>query len=58
MPTYTYTAKDISGAPQSGSVSARDISELRHAEEEGGKNRAFLASLADLAPDEIYTLDT
>ena len=39
-------------------VIARDISELRHAEEEASKHRAFLASLADLAPDEIYTLDT
>ncbi|MDX6383036.1 MAG: hypothetical protein QOK48_609 [Blastocatellia bacterium] len=39
-------------------VIIRDISELRRAEEEGSKNRAFLASLADLAPDEIYTLDT
>jgi PAS domain S-box-containing protein len=39
-------------------VVARDISELRHAEEEVNKNRAFLASLVDLAPDEIYTLDT
>src|SRR5258708_23304359 len=39
-------------------VIVRDISELRQAEEEGSKNRAFLASLADLAPDEIYTLDT
>ena len=39
-------------------VIVRDISELRRAEEEGTKNRAFLASLADLAPDEIYTLDT
>jgi PAS domain S-box-containing protein len=39
-------------------VIVRDISELRSAEEEGSKNRAFLASLADLAPDEIYTLDT
>src|SRR5437016_3172677 len=39
-------------------VIVRDISELRRAEEEGSKNRAFLASLADLAPDEIYTLDT
>src|SRR5262245_61672997 len=39
-------------------VIARDISELRQAEEEGSKNRAFLASLADLAPDEIYTLDS
>ncbi len=38
-------------------VIARDISELRQAEEEGTKNRAFLASLADLAPDEIYTLN-
>ena len=38
-------------------VIARDISELRHAEEEGTKNRAFLASLADLAPDEVYTVD-
>jgi PAS domain S-box-containing protein len=38
-------------------VIVRDISELRHAEEEGSKNRAFLASLVDLAPDEIYTLD-
>lgn len=39
-------------------VIARDISELRSVEEEAGKQRAFLASLADLAPDEIYTLDT
>src|SRR5689334_4451204 len=39
-------------------VIARDVSELRSAEEEGSRNRAFLASLADLAPDEIYTLDT
>jgi PAS domain S-box-containing protein len=39
-------------------VIARDISELRDVEEEAGKQRAFLASLADLAPDEIYTLDT
>ena len=39
-------------------VIVRDVSELRQAEEEGSKNRAFLASLADLAPDEIYTLDT
>jgi len=39
-------------------VIARDISELRGVEEEAGKQRAFLASLADLAPDEIYTVDT
>ncbi|MEK6335272.1 MAG: ATP-binding protein [Acidobacteriota bacterium] len=38
-------------------VVVRDISELRGVEEEAGKQRAFLASLADLAPDEIYTLD-
>jgi PAS domain S-box-containing protein len=38
-------------------VIARDVSELRQAEEEMSKNRAFLVSLADLAPDEIYTLD-
>jgi PAS domain S-box-containing protein len=38
-------------------VVARDISELRDAEQEASKQRAFLASLADLAPDEIYTLD-
>jgi PAS domain S-box-containing protein len=38
-------------------VIARDVSELRYAEEEASKHRAFLASLADLAPDEIYTLD-
>jgi two-component system cell cycle sensor histidine kinase/response regulator CckA len=39
-------------------VIVRDVSELRGVEEEAGKQRAFLASLADLAPDEIYTLDT
>lgn len=39
-------------------VVARDISELRDAEQEASKHRAFLASLADLAPDEIYTLDS
>src|SRR5207245_3431217 len=39
-------------------VIARDISDLRDVEEEASKQRAFLASLADLAPDEIYTLDT
>ena len=38
-------------------VIARDVGELRDAEEEATKQRAFLASLADLAPDEIYTLD-
>ncbi len=38
-------------------VIARDISDLRDVEEEAGKQRAFLSSLVDLAPDEIYTLD-
>ena len=33
-------------------VIARDISELRDVEEAASKQRAFLASLADLAPDE------
>src|SRR6266852_5674771 len=39
-------------------VIVRDISELRDVEEEASKQRAFLASLVDLAPDEIYTLDS
>ncbi len=39
-------------------VVARDVSELRDAEQEATKQRAFLASLADLAPNEIYTLDS
>jgi PAS domain S-box-containing protein len=39
-------------------VVVRDISELRDAEAEVSKNRAFLASLVDLAPAEIYTLDS
>src|SRR5207302_1929676 len=38
-------------------VIARDISDLRDVEEEASKQRAFLSSLVDLAPDEIYTLD-
>lgn len=45
-------------APTGCIVIVRDLSELREAQEEGSKNRAFLASLADLAPDEIYTVDT
>lgn len=39
-------------------VVARDISELRRAEAEAFEHKAFMASLADLAPDEIYALDT
>lgn len=38
-------------------VIARDISELRRAEAEILEQKSFMASLADLAPDEIYTLD-
>ncbi|MBV9210753.1 MAG: PAS domain-containing protein [Acidobacteria bacterium] len=38
-------------------VIARDISELRRAEAEILEHKSFMASLADLAPDEIYTLD-
>ncbi|HUQ31228.1 MAG TPA: PAS domain-containing protein, partial [Pyrinomonadaceae bacterium] len=36
---------------------ARDISELRRAEREAFEHKAFMASLADLVPDEIYALD-
>jgi PAS domain S-box-containing protein len=39
-------------------VIARDISELRRAEAEAFEHKSFLASLADLAPDEIYMLDS
>jgi PAS domain S-box-containing protein len=39
-------------------VIARDISELRNAEREANKHRASLASLVDLAPAEIYTIDS
>lgn len=38
-------------------VVARDISELRRAEAEAFERKAFMASLADLTPDEIYALD-
>jgi PAS domain S-box-containing protein len=38
-------------------VIARDISELRRAEAEAFEHKAFMASLADLIPDEIYALD-
>ncbi len=39
-------------------VLARDVSVLRRAEAEILEHKSFLSSLADLAPDEIYTLDT
>lgn len=39
-------------------VVARDISELRRAKAEAFEHKSFMASLADLTPDEIYTLDT
>lgn len=38
-------------------VVARDISELRRAEAEAFEHKAFMASLGDLIPDEIYALD-
>lgn len=38
-------------------VIARDVSELRRAEREAFEHKSFMASLADQAPDEIYTLD-
>src|SRR3954468_25070337 len=38
-------------------VIARDITELRNAERDANKHRASLASLVDLAPAEIYTID-
>lgn len=39
-------------------VVARDISELRHVEAEALEHKAFMASVADRSPDEIYSLDT
>ncbi|MFN2453203.1 MAG: ATP-binding protein [Pyrinomonadaceae bacterium] len=38
-------------------VAARDVSALRRAETEAFEHKSFMASLADLTPDEIYTLD-
>ena len=50
--------KDASGSPtKSVVVIARDVSELRRAEAEAFEHKSFLASLADLTPDEIYMLD-
>ena len=50
--------KDARGrATGSTLVIARDVSELRRAEAEAFEHKSFMASLADLAPDEIYTLD-
>ena len=48
-----------SGGTPTGStlVVARDISELRRAETEAFEHKAFMSSLADLIPDEIYALD-
>ena len=51
--------RDAAARPSGGAVViARDISELRRAEAEAFEHKAFMASLADLVPDEIYTLDT
>jgi PAS domain S-box-containing protein len=44
-------------APAEVLVIARDISDLRHAETETIAQRSFMASVADLTPDEIYALD-
>nr|MBA2732877.1 PAS domain-containing protein [Acidobacteriota bacterium] len=50
---------DMQGALTGSSmVVARDISELRRAEANAFEQKAFMASLADLIPDEIYALDT
>ncbi|MGH9880227.1 MAG: two-component system sensor histidine kinase NtrB, partial [Pyrinomonadaceae bacterium] len=38
-------------------VIARDISDLRRAEADAIAQRSFMASVADLTPDEIYALD-
>jgi len=38
-------------------VMARDISQLRKIEAESLEHKAFMASVADRSPDEIYTLD-
>jgi PAS domain S-box-containing protein len=38
-------------------VIAHDVTELRQAEAEALEQKSIMASLADLAPDEIYTLD-
>lgn len=38
-------------------VIARDISELRRAEAEAFEHKAFMSSLSDVIPDEIYALD-
>src|SRR5436190_17068321 len=38
-------------------VTARDISQLRQAQAEAFEHKSFMASIADLTPDEIYTLD-
>jgi PAS domain-containing protein len=48
-----FSPKQQKGGATGCIVVARDISELRQAEEEVSKNRAFLASLVDLAPAEI-----
>jgi PAS domain S-box-containing protein len=39
-------------------VVARDISKLRQVEAEALEHKAFMASVADRSPDEIYTLDS
>jgi len=51
-------ARPMEGAKDSVMVVARDISELRQVEAEALEHKAFMASVADRSPDEIYTLDS
>src|SRR5258706_3697304 len=51
------TAQPMGEAAGSVMVIARDISELRQVEAEALEHKAFMASVADRSPDEIYTLD-
>lgn len=50
-------AQPVAEAPGSVMVIARDISDLRRVEAEALEHKAFMASVADRSPDEIYTLD-
>jgi PAS domain S-box-containing protein len=51
------TVLPVGGAAGKRLVMVRDVSDLRRAEAEAFEHKSFMASLADLAPDEIYTLD-
>jgi PAS domain S-box-containing protein len=60
IPILNVTPIEDSETVMTGSaiVIARDVSALRRAEAEAFEHKAFMTGLADLAPDEIYTLDT